>query len=464
MPKSYEWLHWAEHKDVYGPISAVNVLGQTIVILNTLEVANDMLKTRSAAYSGRPVLQFAGEMIGWNRQMILSTYNDHFKSMRKLVYRYIGTKAAISRHQPIQEREIRYFLARVQDDPSQILHYLRVAVGSIHLQLSHGYIMETSRPDPLVTLVETAAQQFYAATRPGDWLVDIFPSLRRLPPWILGSKFTKTLNEFKGTNLEQANRPHDFVKREMASGSAIPSFTSTLINEKEDEESIKWAANSLYGKSMHTGSCSGTAFFLAMVKNRDVQLRAQKEIDDIVGTSRLPTFADLERLPYVAALHTELLRWHTIGPMGIPHATTDDDVYNGYFIPRGSIVLSNLWLIAHDPDNYDDPMAFKPERFLGPDPQLDPRSYVFGFGRRRCPGLELADATISLAIAMCLSAFTFSCEDQSPVDPRESFIPGTVCHPKPFNFDVAVRSPEKARLMKAVWDELPPPPSNADKL
>jgi cytochrome P450 len=63
-----------------------------------------------------------------------------------------------------------------------------------------------------------------------------------------------------------------------------------------------------------------------------------------------------------------------------------EDVYEGYRIPEGATVIANVFSIARDGDIYPDPLEFRPERFLGPSPQVDPHKFVFGFGRRACPG------------------------------------------------------------------------------
>lgn len=74
-----------------------------------------------------------------------------------------------------------------------------------------------------------------------------------------------------------------------------------------------------------------------------MQRKAQEEIDRVVGTDRLPSYDDRVNLPYVDALVKEVLRWHPIGPMGVPHRADEDDVYDGYLIPKGAILLANIW-------------------------------------------------------------------------------------------------------------------------
>ena len=78
----------------------------------------------------------------------------------------------------------------------------------------------------------------------------------------------------------------------------------------------------------------------------DVQHKAQEEIDHIIGNDRLPGFGDRENLPYVDAIVKEVLRWHPVAPMGLPHMTTEDDIYNGFLIPKGALILPNIWCVS----------------------------------------------------------------------------------------------------------------------
>ena len=87
------------------------------------------------------------------------------------------------------------------------------------------------------------------------------------------------------------------------------------------------------------------SFFLAMTLHPEVQAKAREEIDRVVGTHRLPTFSDRENLPYVEAVVKEAFRWHPIAPMGLPHVTTEDDVGNEYLIPKGAMIVPNIWCV-----------------------------------------------------------------------------------------------------------------------
>ena len=75
----------------------------------------------------------------------------------------------------------------------------------------------------------------------------------------------------------------------------------------------------------------------------DIQRKAQEEIDRVIGQDRLPTFKDRNNLPYIEATVKEVLRWHPVAPMGLPHTSTEDDICEGYLIPKGAMLLPNIW-------------------------------------------------------------------------------------------------------------------------
>jgi len=126
-------------------------------------------------------------------------------------------------------------------------------------------------------------------------------------------------------------------------------------------------------------------------------------------------------LPYISALLNEVYRWRPVVSTAFPHRTTTADTHRGYYIPKGSIVVPNLWQMLHDPQVYSHPDVFSPERFLekdGKPSERNPRACVFGFGRRICPGLQFTDVTVWLGIAMTLSVFEISSvvEDEDNAD------------------------------------------------
>ncbi len=83
-----------------------------------------------------------------------------------------------------------------------------------------------------------------------------------------------------------------------------------------------------------------------MASYPEVQRKAQAELETVIGPHRLPGFSDRDSLPYVNALMKELLRWRSVVPIGVPHCSLEDDEYRGYFIPKGSVVIANIWYVC----------------------------------------------------------------------------------------------------------------------
>ncbi|ESK96157.1 cytochrome p450 [Moniliophthora roreri MCA 2997] len=457
MPTEHPWIHWGSYLDTYGPISSLRVMGKTVIILNSLDVCIDLLEKRSNVYSERPTLTFAGEMVGWNTQMILSPYGNRFRAIRKMVFRCGGSKSAVKSFQEAQILEMHYFLAKTAENPDDILRHLRRSIGAIYLRMSHGYRVNREESDPLVDVVEKAAYEFYLATKPGEWIVDLFPILKDIPQWVPPFlPFQSAARRFKDTLQRSLDVPHQFVIDQLKRGTALPSFTSQLLEtvETEDEKHlIKYVSSTLYAAGLDTICATLGTFFLAMLIYPDVQEKVQSELDNVVGTSRLPNFDDRERLPYLAAVQKEVLRWHPVGPMGIPHMTNAEDVYHGYTIPKDAVVQANIWRISRDAALYRDPDVFRPERFLGANPEQDPYSFVFGFGRRSCPGQELAHATVYICIAMSLAVFNVTRPKDGngmEIIPPADFLSGTVSHPKPFSCNVVPRSDDALRMINTM--------------
>jgi cytochrome P450 len=154
-------------------------------------------------------------------------------------------------------------------------------------------------------------------------------------------------------------------------------------------------------------------FVLAMLAYPETQARAYAELDAVVGRTRLPTFADSPHLPYIHAIVKELLRWRPVVPLATPHRTTEDDWYEGMFIPKGTICMPNVWHMNRDPELFGgNTEHFDPTRYLDAHGELsrgvsDLRKdghFTYGFGSRNCVGRHAADNSLFINIAVLLWA------------------------------------------------------------
>jgi cytochrome P450 len=150
-----------------------------------------------------------------------------------------------------------------------------------------------------------------------------------------------------------------------------------------------------------------------MIAFPEAQRRAHAEIDEIVGRDRLPTFADAPRLTYVQAIIREILRYRPAIPFLIPHAATEEDWYEGMYIPKGTTCIANAWHCNHDREVFgEDADEFRPERHLDENGELLPGPFetnqaghvTLGFGRRICVGKDLANESLFINTARILWA------------------------------------------------------------
>ncbi|KAG2070197.1 cytochrome P450 [Suillus decipiens] len=456
MPQIKPWLTFAEWGKKYGAISHIEVLGQHFIVLNSVKSAIDMLDKKSTVYSDRPVLPMAGELVGWKPTLALLPYGDSFRQQRKNIHQIMGNRTALHVYHPIEEIETRRFLKRVFSNPEQLQAHVRHTAGAIILRIAYGYeVKETD--DPLIDLADRAVDQFSRSTAPGAFMVDIVPFLANIPEWFPGAGFKRLARDWSRTREDMLTTPYKFVQDQMAAGIAPTSFTSNLLEGRtlsaEENDMVMWSAATLYATGSDTTVSTIYSFFLAIALFPDVQKQAQAEIDAVIGPDRLPSFADRDSLPYIEALVKEVLRWNVVAPTAIPHRVTEDDIHDGYYIPKGSLIVPNIWFMLHDPRTYDNPSQFNPGRFLakdGKEPETDPRTICFGFGRRACPGIHLAVASTWISTAMSLAVFDISkvVENGVEITPELDPSSGSVSHPKPFKCSIKPRSAKAIALIQ----------------
>ncbi|KZV76681.1 cytochrome P450 [Peniophora sp. CONT] len=412
FPRSEAWKVYAEWAKQYGSVFMLRIFNQKIIVLNSHAAVMDLLEARSSIYSDRPMVWMYKVLV--DRQWAVFNISDHhprFKIYRKLLQSALNPKA-IQDYRPLQTREATTLLRLLYERPADFISHFRRNAGAVILEISYGWTV-TGADDKFVKLIEDGFKVQSEIARPGRWMVDIFPWLRLVPSWFPGAAFKHRAEEYKTYFREVDRAPHDWAMERIESGVYIESFTSRNMRPQEApppdaemEDIIKWCSSALYAGGADTTVAATTTFTLCMVLNQEAQTRAQAEIQRIVGHERLPTLDDRKDLPYVNALIKEVLRWAPPAPLGLPHTVVKDDRYEGLYIPKHSMVFANVWALMHDETVYPSPFVFKPERFIQDEPQYDPTRYVFGFGRRVCPGAQFAEASLFLNIASILSTFS----------------------------------------------------------
>uniref|UniRef100_A0A8H7NBU0 O-methylsterigmatocystin oxidoreductase n=1 Tax=Bionectria ochroleuca TaxID=29856 RepID=A0A8H7NBU0_BIOOC len=415
-------------------------MGGTIVILNDKDAAFELMEKMAIKNSSRPHMEFCFGMCGYNRFATGMPYDDTLRRHRKLIHQYIGTSASVIALRKVQEREISRTLLRLLETPERLIEHVRTQVGATVIELTYGYSMETKQPDPVLQLVSRWVDIFCATVIPGKWLVDLFPFMKHLPSWFPGAGFQDIARRWRKEVFAAADVPFQFAKIQWENNSNRPSFVSYSLDRAGDdidpelESDINLSAANLYGAASDTTVSTLSFAYLALIKHPDILRKAQKEIDEVVGSERLPTFEDRAKLVYLESVIKEAYRWHPTAPID-------------------SILLPNAWWYAHDPNRYHEPERFNPERFLAPYNEPDPKEYVFGIGRRICPGKTFADANIWLTIAQTIAVFdVLKAVDEHgvPVEPIVQPITELVTHPAKFPFQIKPRSQKHKEMIRRI--------------
>ena len=186
----------------------------------------------------------------------------------------------------------------------------------------------------------------------------------------------------------------------------------------------------------------------------DVMSEAQRQLDAVVGKSRLPGFSNKGALPYIDAILQETMRWRSIGPLGMPHASESADVYNGYHILAKALVIPLYHAINMDSATYADPTEFAPERWLHND-SLEPPT-AFGYGPRMCTGRHIARNSLWAAIARVLWAFDLkrpigpTSGEEIELDP-DATTTGFAVSPLPFKAIFQLKGPWVSEVVNTAW-------------
>lgn len=150
-----------------------------------------------------------------------------------------------------------------------------------------------------------------------------------------------------------------------------------------------------------------------LLRNPKAMTKAQEEIRGIVGPNRRFEETDIDNLQYLQAVVKEALRLHPPAPLLIPRRAIQDTKFMGYDIPKDTQVFINVWAIGRDHESWEDPLSFKPERFLGSNIDFKGQNFEFlpfGAGRRICAGLPLGNRMLHFLLGSLLHSFDWELE------------------------------------------------------
>ncbi|XP_025099209.1 cytochrome P450 2D3-like [Pomacea canaliculata] len=426
-------LKWSREK--YGPIITVYFGPRRCVTLNSIDVVQEALVKRGADFAGRPC-SFSMDVFSGNGEDIAgATYSPQWKMVRK-----VGSQA------------IRSFMTgsrlevAVQDMVSLAIDKMAAENGLLTLISSCHLWREFDDPELLQTM------QIFDTSNElvGNGLLE--DTVAFLPVAVT-SRARQLKTEF-GKFMDFINYNVDDHRKTLSNDKVRDMTDAVLLAQKSVEEkdpekmamftdaNAKLIVTDLFGAGVDTTRMTLEWGLYLMASFPEVQRKAQEEIDDVTG-DRMPQLADYGKLPYTEAVMYEIMRVGTVIPFGLPHETICDTTVGGFDVPKGTMIFINHWALHNDPDHWDKPEEFRPERFLDDQGKMAPKpdSWLpFSTGRRVCLGEAIAKPEILLVLACILKRLNISLPAGDKFDPRPAYNSTIVCTPKPYRIIVTKRA------------------------
>ncbi|KZV67291.1 cytochrome P450 [Peniophora sp. CONT] len=469
--KEEKWLLFSAWRKVYGDMFYVNAAGQPIIVINKHSVAVDLLERRATKYIDRPPNIVGWEILTGGLIFAFGRYDELCRRMRRTAQEAMN-KVVVRSLDEYMTSEALVLARNTLQDASSWDHNLHHASGSVMLSCLYGEHALDSDHDPRIDFMNEYIEHVTRALAPGAHWVEMMPWMRYIPSNLAAWK--RSAEHWYNKADSEFLRMFKDVQDKIVNGKAKASFCTTLV-EQADRYGLStrenaWLAATMFSGGAHTSAALMNWWSLAMLAYPEAQKRAQRELDAVVGRSRLPSFADAPHLPYITATVKELLRWGPVAPLGLPHYSTENDIYDGYFIPRGSVVIANVWELNRDPDIYGaDANHFNPSRYLDEKGQLrsdipgaqDDGHFTYGaytfcfitfiaLTTSRlwaCIGKQVANKSLFIEIATCLWAFSLANVEGQKLDVNAFRDQGTVVRPKPFNIGIQPRYPDVFALL-----------------
>ncbi|KAI3600344.1 cytochrome p450 [Moniliophthora roreri] len=504
LPTSHQWIKFQEWAEQYGPIFHLKAGPEHIIVLNTPELADEFLVKHGRVFSDRRWPHVAADIVSaGQRQLFLPASTVEFKAVRKANHSEMGPTPVrqYRRYQDLESRvllhdfiEHGYESAKMMaegsghhSDPDFMdRHWFSLArryANSVVMIAMYGERVHAVQGNESLSTVYEIMENITTISLPGSFLADTFTFLQYLPdvlaPWRAKAiKMHQKEIDLYGGFLKRIEADHKaginradcfvgkYLKAREASTDEVVSGGGVSPSGWIRDLLLAYVGGSAIEAGSDTTASSIMLFILFMLWYPEVLKKAREEVDRVVGSDRLPTFEDEEQLPYVMACIKELLRCRPPTPLGVPHRSSEDTFYNGYFIPKGTLVFGNVWAMQMDPVRFPNPREFIPERWFtrstyektsgsmkwannGPDRD----NYTFGWGQRFCQGMHLAEASMFITISRIIWGLDFECS--APPDPwdEKNHFGGFITNPLPFSAAFKARLPRHAEVIRRSYED-----------
>ncbi|KAE9386355.1 cytochrome P450 [Gymnopus androsaceus JB14] len=412
--------YWAKR---FGPLYSLWLGNQLFVIISDPVIVRDLMVTNGAIFSSRKEMFLKSQIIFAGRGITATPYNDRWRKHRRLSTVALSARA-VDGYTHVLDYEATILI-------KELMKYGKAGAAPINPQphagrcslnnmLTVAFGTRTDSIDhPLVAKALALSREFMNCTGPVSNMTDFVPLLQHIPGNYM-IKRAKVL--FQG--LVDTYGRHE----------KVPDCLVKTLVELKDKEELSHLDMAILCSAFMIGGVETTAsimqWFSALIPAYpDIQKKAQDELDRVVGRNRLPNAEDEKNLPYIHAIIKEVERCHNPFWLGTPHVNTEDFTYRSQFIPKDTVVVLNTYTMHHDPQRHPEPFRFNPDRYVR-DSTLSSESanlpnpferdhWMFGVGRRICPGMWVAEREIFLVISRLLWTFKMEEIPGEPIDLKE---------------------------------------------
>ncbi|CAL4919200.1 unnamed protein product [Urochloa decumbens] len=408
----------------YGPLFSLRLGSRAAVVVSSAALARECFTEHDVCFANRP--RFPSLLLISYDGATLPTcgYGDYWRNLRRVATVQLLSARRVGCMLPAVSGEVRAMARRMYRAAAAAGPggAGRVELKRRLFEVSLGALMEaiartkTSRAeaDSDDTDMSPEAQEYKKALDEFIPLVDAANMWDLLPvlKWfdVFGTR--KKIVAAVGRRDAFLRRLIDAERRSMDGGgeSDEKSMISVLISLQKSEPEvytdtvIMSLCSSMFTAGTETTASTAEWAMSLLLNHPEVLKKAQAEIDASVGSSRLIGADDVPRLGYLQHIVTETLRLYPVLPTLIPHESTTGCTVGGHHVARGTMLLVNVYAIHRDPTVWEDPAAFRPERFENGKAE-DRLLMPFGMGRRKCPGETLALRTVGLVLGTLIQCF-----------------------------------------------------------